>query len=146
MLRESDVAQRSLEFVDKAVRKHRGLVKNIRRTFEILRGEEKSLKKQPHGDEVDMSGSTKGWIKHAEREALLLLCEAPNPLGDRYAIYGFSGMTRKGRGHHYGHRARCACRKEFARVLPQKACGGGSPPYGHVAGERFRIVATALRA
>ncbi len=44
---------------------------------------------------VDMSGSTKGWINEAEREALLLLCEALELLGDRYAIYGFSGITRK---------------------------------------------------
>jgi nitric oxide reductase NorD protein len=44
---------------------------------------------------VDMSGSTKGWINTAEREALVLLCEALQTLGDRYAIYGFSGMTRK---------------------------------------------------
>ena len=44
---------------------------------------------------VDMSGSTKGWINDAEREALALLCEALETLGDRYAIYGFSGMTRK---------------------------------------------------
>ncbi len=44
---------------------------------------------------VDMSGSTKGWINDVEREALLLLSEALQTLGDRYAIYGFSGMTRK---------------------------------------------------
>ncbi len=44
---------------------------------------------------VDMSGSTKGWINDAERESLLLLCEALETLGDRYAIYGFSGNTRK---------------------------------------------------
>lgn len=44
---------------------------------------------------VDMSGSTKGWINEAERESLLLLCEALELLGDRYAIYGFSGTTRK---------------------------------------------------
>jgi nitric oxide reductase NorD protein len=44
---------------------------------------------------VDMSGSTKGWINEAERESLILLCEALEVLGDRYAIYGFSGMTRK---------------------------------------------------
>ncbi len=34
---------------------------------------------------VDMSGSTKGWINEAEREALVLLCEALELLGDRYA-------------------------------------------------------------
>lgn len=44
---------------------------------------------------VDMSGSTKGWINDAEREALVPLCEALEILGDRCAIYGFSGMTRK---------------------------------------------------
>ena len=44
---------------------------------------------------VDMSGSTKGWINDAERESLLLLCEALETLGDRYAIYGFSGIARK---------------------------------------------------
>jgi len=44
---------------------------------------------------VDMSGSTKGWINDAEREALILLCESLESLGDRYAIYGFSGMARK---------------------------------------------------
>jgi nitric oxide reductase NorD protein len=44
---------------------------------------------------VDMSGSTKGCINDAEREALVLLCEALEVLGDRYAIYGFSGITRK---------------------------------------------------
>lgn len=44
---------------------------------------------------VDMSGSTKGWINEAEREALILLSEALELLQDRYAIYGFSGITRK---------------------------------------------------
>lgn len=44
---------------------------------------------------VDMSGSTKGWINQAERESLVLLCEALETLGDRYAIYGFSGWARK---------------------------------------------------
>ena len=43
---------------------------------------------------VDMSGSTKGWINDAEREALVMLCEALEKLGDSYAIYGFSGWTR----------------------------------------------------
>jgi len=43
---------------------------------------------------VDMSGSTKGWVNDAEREALIMLCEGIEALGDRYAIYGFSGWTR----------------------------------------------------
>ena len=44
---------------------------------------------------VDMSGSTKGWVNEVEREALVLLCEALQRLQDQYAIYGFSGITRK---------------------------------------------------
>ncbi len=44
---------------------------------------------------VDMSGSTQGWVNQAERESLVLLAEALETLGDRYAIYGFTGMTRK---------------------------------------------------
>lgn len=43
---------------------------------------------------LDMSGSTKGWINLAMRESLVLLIEALEKLGDQYAIYGFSGMTR----------------------------------------------------
>lgn len=44
---------------------------------------------------VDMSGSTEGWVNQAEREALILLAESLETLGDRYAIYGFTGMSRK---------------------------------------------------
>ncbi|WP_455234772.1 hypothetical protein [Thiogranum longum] len=134
VLREIDVHPSYDQFVDNALYKYRGLAMDLRRTFEALRGEDKLLKKQPYGDDVDidalveavadtqhgeemtdrlftklhklerniavmfmvdMSGSTKGWINDAEREALALLCESLETLGDRYAIYGFSGMTRK---------------------------------------------------
>jgi len=50
---------------------------------------------------LDMSMSTDGWaagakiIEH-EKESLLVLCEALKKLRDRYAVYGFSGKTRKG--------------------------------------------------
>ncbi len=133
-LREVPLTSGSTEFVEQTVEKYSGLIKNLRRTFEILRGEDKMLKKQPYGDDididalveawgdmasglemseniftkmhkeerniavifmVDMSGSTKGWINDAERESLVLLCEALETLGDRYAIYGFTGNTRK---------------------------------------------------
>jgi nitric oxide reductase NorD protein len=134
VLRESTVNPSHTSFVDRTLSRHKGLIKHIRRSFEVLRGEDKLLKKQPYGDDVDidalveaygdvsvglemtdnlfikkhkldrniavmfmvdMSGSTKGWINDAERESLILLCEALEILGDRYAIYGFSGMTRK---------------------------------------------------
>ena len=43
---------------------------------------------------VDMSSSTEGWVNTAIKEALILLCEALEVLGDTYGIYGFSGMRR----------------------------------------------------
>ncbi|MFK5892957.1 MAG: nitric oxide reductase activation protein, partial [Pseudomonadota bacterium] len=134
VVREMGVTPVYDNFVADTLQKHRGLVKSIRRTFEALRGEEKLLKKQLQGDDididavvdgftdmqagmempdrlftqmqknerniavvfmVDMSGSTKGWINDAERESLVLLCEALEIMGDRYAIYGFSGIARK---------------------------------------------------
>ncbi len=134
VMREKDVPPVYDEFVSDTLRKHSGLVKHLRRTFEALRDENRLLKREPSGDEVDidalvealadardgsemsdrlfmrtqrserniavmfmvdMSGSTKGWINDAERESLILLCEALETLGDRYAIYGFSGITRK---------------------------------------------------
>ncbi|MBK1632218.1 hypothetical protein CKO31_16025 [Thiohalocapsa halophila] len=133
-LRERALPVGDLVFYRTTLDKHGGLIKSIRRTFELLRGEDKTLRRQPHGEDididalveahadahagremtqrlflrqhksersvavmlmVDMSGSTKGWINQAEREALVLLSEALNVLGDRFAIYGFSGWTRK---------------------------------------------------
>jgi len=134
VLREIDVHPLTDPFVARTRKKYAGLLAGLRKTFEALRGEDKLLKRQIHGDDidfdalieahtdmhrgcelserlftklrkmerdiavifmVDMSGSTKGWINDAERESLVLLCEALEILGDRYAIYGFSGMTRK---------------------------------------------------
>ena len=121
------------DLVEQTLAKYLHLVAEIRRHFEALRGEDKLLKAQPGGDDIDLdalvtayadahtgvemtdrlftrmnkverdlavvfmvdvSGSTKGWINQAERESLVLLCEALEILGDQYAIYGFSGMTR----------------------------------------------------
>jgi nitric oxide reductase NorD protein len=109
------------------------LIRQLRRRFEALRGEDRILRRQSEGPEVDMdalveaiadrrggaepsprlfcrrqrderslatvflvdmSGSTQGWINDAEREALVLMCEALEMLDDRYAIWGFSGWTR----------------------------------------------------
>ncbi len=134
VLREIEVQPVYDSFVEDTLEKYSKLLKSLRNTFEYLRGEDKLLKKQPHGDDididalveayadvrsgmemtnqlftkmhkeernvavifmVDMSGSTKGWINRAERESLILLAEVLEILQDRYAIYGFSGMTRK---------------------------------------------------
>jgi len=133
VLRELEVEPKYDDFVETTLEKHKGLLKSLRHTFEILRGEDKLLKRQVYGDNididalveaygdvksgmemtdrlftkmhkqernvavmfmVDMSGSTKGWINDAERESLILLSEVIQILGDRFAIYGFSGMTR----------------------------------------------------
>ena len=134
-LREKEVKpDHDSSFVTDTLNKYKGLSKSLRRTFEAMRDENRVLKKQPDGENldidalvnsladvrsglelssriytraqraerniavifmIDMSGSTRGWINTAQREALLLLCEALQSLGDRYAIYGFSGMTRK---------------------------------------------------
>jgi nitric oxide reductase NorD protein len=134
LLKERDVFPAEAAFVADTLARHRGTLKHLRRTFEALRGEDKRLRRQPFGDEVDidavvashadrlaglegsdrlfsqhqrverniavmfmvdMSGSTKGWINDLEREALVLLCESLELLGDRYAIYGFSSYTHK---------------------------------------------------
>ena len=133
-LRELDVTGKPSEFVNDTLAKHRGLLKHLHRTFEALREDDRRIKKQPYGEDididaviasyadivngeemsenlfikqrkidrniavmfmVDMSGSTSGWINEMEREALVLLCESLEILGDRYAIYGFSGLTHK---------------------------------------------------
>jgi len=134
VVREVNVKPLDDQFYQKTLEKYQGAVISLRRTFEILRGENKQLKRQTAGEDidldalveawadvkagqemtdrlfthmhkeersigvilmVDMSGSTKGWINDAERESLVLLCEALETLGDRYAIYGFSGKSRK---------------------------------------------------
>ncbi len=134
VLRELDQEGGDDGFYNRALDRYRGLVRSLHRSFEVLRGEDKVLRRQPHGEDididafvealadmqsgmemserlfsrmhkderniavlfmVDMSGSTKGWINEAEREALVLLVESLQVLGDRYAIYGFSGWARK---------------------------------------------------
>jgi nitric oxide reductase NorD protein len=134
VVREKDVPPVHDGFHADVLRRYGGLVRQLRRSFEAMRDENRLLKRQLDGDNVDfdalvealadhrsgremserlftrqhraerniavafmvdMSGSTKGWINDAERESLILLCEALETLGDRYAIYGFSGQTRK---------------------------------------------------
>ncbi|MGD9095944.1 MAG: VWA domain-containing protein, partial [Chromatiales bacterium] len=134
VLRELEVEGEDDAFYHQTREKYRGLILSLRRTFELLRGEDKLLKRQPNGDDidldalvdaypdlvkgnemtdrlfthmhkeersiavmfmVDMSGSTRGWINDAEREALILMAESLEILGDRYAIYGFSGWDRQ---------------------------------------------------
>jgi nitric oxide reductase NorD protein len=134
VMREKEVSPVYDNYQQHVIRRYPGLSRQLRRTFEALRDQNRLEKRQIEGDEldidalvealsdehagrdiserlftqrhrserdiaalflVDMSGSTQGWINDVERETLLLLSEALETLGDRYAIYGFSGMTRK---------------------------------------------------
>ncbi len=134
VLRELEATPGDPAFYRRTLDRYRGAIRSLRRTFEVLRGEDRILRRQPDGEDididalveahadrvagrevsdrlftrlhrderdiavllmVDMSGSTRGWVNEAEREALILLAESLETLGDRYAIYGFSGWTRK---------------------------------------------------
>jgi nitric oxide reductase NorD protein len=134
VVRETDLAPQQDDFVAQVRQRYSHLIRHVRTTFEALRDEDRLLKRQIDGEDididalvealadardgremtdrlftrmhrserniavafvVDMSGSTRGWVNDAEREALILLSEALEALGDRYAIYGFSGTTRK---------------------------------------------------
>jgi nitric oxide reductase NorD protein len=134
VMREIEVEPVYDDYRLQVIRRYPGLSRQLHRTFEALRDQNRLEKRQLEGDEldidalveafsdahaggdiserlytqrhradrdiavlflVDMSGSTQGWINDMERETLLLLSEALETLGDRYAIYGFSGMARK---------------------------------------------------
>lgn len=83
---------------------------------------------------LDMSGSTKGWVSQAEKEALVLMSEALEALGDRYAIYGFSGLTRSRcdyyRGKGFAEDYVDAVKRRIAGVTPKEYTRMG-PPLRH---------------
>jgi len=169
-LRELEVEPGDAEFVARTQSRYAAKIAQLRRTFELMRGEDRVLKRQPDGDSidldaliesyadmragaelppllftkrrkherdlavmimVDMSGSTKGWVNEAEREALVLLCEALEALGDRYAIYGFSGVTRRRceiyRVKRFEEPYDAAVRERIAGIEPQDYTRMGAP-------------------
>jgi len=120
-------------FIRNTLDKYHGLTIRLRHQFEMMRSQERFVKRQREGDDidfdalvesisdsragispsdhlfirlkrderdiavlflVDMSNSTAGWVNNALKESLLLMAEAMEVLGDRYGIYGFSGMRR----------------------------------------------------
>ena len=126
------------DFAEKVLHERAGLIREIRRKFELITPDSQSVSRQMDGEHididaaietiinmrvgkeaseklyianrkterdlstlflVDLSMSTDAWVKDKriiehEKEALIILCEAMEVLGDRYAIYGFSGKTR----------------------------------------------------
>lgn len=133
-VRERALAAGTLEFYRETGERYRGLVKRIKREFQLLRPESmKRKKRQRFGEEididaaveylidrrlkitpreenyilyqktrrdiavallVDMSRSTKGDVITREKEALIVLSEAIDEVGDAFAIFGFSGDNR----------------------------------------------------
>ena len=49
-------------FIKETLSKHRGLLKNLNRTFEALRQDEKRLKKQNYGDDIDLDAFIDAYI------------------------------------------------------------------------------------
>jgi nitric oxide reductase NorD protein len=133
VLLEREVRPVGGTFVEHTLAKYHGQLRQLKRQFEMMRLQQRFLRRQPDGDEidldavtealsdsragcspsenlfirlsrderdiavvflVDMSSSTEGWVNTTIKEALVLMCEALEVLGDRYAIYGFSGMRR----------------------------------------------------
>ncbi|MCK5071148.1 MAG: hypothetical protein KAR01_11415, partial [Desulfocapsa sp.] len=120
-------------FIQNTLSTYHGLTNRLRHQFEMMRSQERFVKRQREGDDidfdalvesisdsragisssdrlfirlkrderdiaviflVDMSNSTSGWVNNALKESLVLMAEAMEVLGDRYGIYGFSGMRR----------------------------------------------------
>jgi nitric oxide reductase NorD protein len=84
---------------------------------------------------VDMSNSTEGWIGVALKETLVLLAEALEVVGDRYGIYGFSGMRRsRSELFHIKHPEElygAVVQQRIAAVMPKEYTRMG-PPIRHL--------------
>jgi nitric oxide reductase NorD protein len=175
-LYESDLYPSLEPFVDLTLRRYRGYVSILRKKFELLRREPRTLRRQKDGEGIDidatveamadlragisprgdyftrldrlerdiavlflldMSGSTRGWVNRSEKEALVLMCEALEALGDRYAIYGFSGMTRNRsefyRIKSFSERYSAVVKRRIAGITPRDYTRMG-PPIRHASG------------
>ncbi len=53
-LKELEVAPVQDDFVPRTLDKHRGLLKHLHRTFEALREDDRRVKRQPYGDDIDL--------------------------------------------------------------------------------------------
>lgn len=132
-LHEKSINSVRSNFVASTLEKYASQMNRLRRQFEMLRTQNRFVRRRRHGDDidldalidalgdsragltpsdrlfvrllrderdigamflVDMSNSTEGWVGIAVKEALVLLAEALEVVGDQYGIYGFSGMRR----------------------------------------------------
>ena len=128
-IREQTLPGKSLDFYREALDKHSGLLKKIRREFQMLKPEGFTRRKRQYdGDDIDleavveywvdrkvglspseknytlhqkkkrdiavaflidMSRSTKGATIELEKEALIIMSEALNEVGDAFAVFRF---------------------------------------------------------
>ncbi len=78
---------------------------------------------------VDMSNSTEGWVGKAIKESLVLLGDVMEVVGDRYGIYGFSGMRR----------SRCELyrikkfEEPYSEIVQQRICAMSPKEYTRMA-------------
>lgn len=130
---EKDLSPTRSNFMATTRARYRGQISKLHRQFEMLSNQERFVRHQTDGTDidfdslvesladsraglapsdrlfirlqrnerdiavlflVDLSNSTEGWVGTAIKEALVLICEAMETVGDRYGIYGFSGMRR----------------------------------------------------
>ena len=61
-LNEKTILETSNNFIAETLKKHRGLLKNLNRTFEALRQDDKRSKKQNYGDDIDLDAFVDAYI------------------------------------------------------------------------------------
>ncbi|TKB09134.1 nitric oxide reductase activation protein NorD [Desulforhopalus sp. IMCC35007] len=179
-LYEKAITPVSSNFIEETLSKYKGQLYRIRRQFEMLRTQNRFVRRRRYGDEidfdalvdavgdakaglvpsdrlflrllrnqreistyflVDMSNSTEGWVGTAVKEALVLMAEALEIVGDPYAVYGFSGMRRsksevfpvKELQEVYGERVR----GRIAAISPKEYTRMG-PPIRHIIQKMIR--------
>ena len=96
---------------------------------------------------IDMSNSTEGWVGTAMKEALVLLAESLEVVGDRYGMYGFSGMRRSRSDlfeiKHPGEPYTSLVQQRIAAIAPREYTRMG-PPLRHLT-RRLQEMPSRLR-
>jgi nitric oxide reductase NorD protein len=62
VLRELELKPQGTGFVKQTLLKHEKLVKQLHKSFEALRGEDKLLKRQVNGDDIDVDAVVEAWV------------------------------------------------------------------------------------
>jgi len=109
-LREVTLPPGERGFVEQTLEKYAGTVHQLRKTFEAIRGENRVARRQSDGEGIDFDAVVEAVVERKlgrempdrlfvrnrkwERDmAVVFMVDVT--LGDRYAIFGFSGTTRR---------------------------------------------------